>query len=495
MLMKKLDKLILKSFIGPFILTFAVVVFILLTQTMIKYFDEFVGKGLDFSVFAELLFYFSLNTTPVALPLAVLLSSLITFGNLGEHSELTAVKSSGISLVRVLVPIFIFTIGITFVAFWFNNTIVPKANLNAYSLLWDIRQKKPSLDIKEGVFYNGLTGYSIKASRKVKQTDGEVLLDVMIYDHTGSNGNTRVILADTCRMYTINNERYLVFELFNGSSYAEYVPDARRSRRDEFQRDKFEHSKMIFNLASFDLSRTKKELFAGNRLMKNVAELRQATDSMHTEYGRIQKNALVSSEQYYYYRYKKPVDTLQTLQGAWIDSLQVKEYTLAERQDILGRAANQARNVKSFVQSTAQQGAVTLKEARVYEVEKYNKYAQSVACLVMFLIGAPLGSIIKKGGLGMPVLVSIIFFIIFYVMSLLGQKWAKEGLVIVPYGVWAADFILFWIGMFFLRQARSDSRLFDVDAYKVSFGRFMNKWKKKRTKIKDVPMVEVPMHN
>jgi lipopolysaccharide export system permease protein len=477
--MKKIDKLILKSFLGPFFLTFVVVVFILLTQTLIKYFDEFVGKDLGFAVFSELIFYFSLTTTPVALPLAMLLSTLICFGNLGEHYELTAIKSSGISLIRVLFPIFIFAILLTFVAFWFNNTIVPHSNLNAYSLLWDIRQKKPSLDIKEGVFYNGLTGFSIKANKKILGKDGkEILLDVMLYNHQDGNGNNQVILADSAKMYTTFNERYLILELFRGNSYAVLEPDARKAQKDEFQRDAFEQSKWIISLASFDLTRTKKELFSSSKYMMNVRQLQHVADSVYNDYSVLRKSAPATASQYYYNHFKPLPAKVDSIQGNWMDSLSSRKLEQYAIQDILVTAASQARNMKSFTQSHVQQIEYTLKESRTFTVEKYKKYTQSVACLIMFLIGAPLGAIIKKGGLGIPVLVSITFFIIFYVLSLLGEKWAREGMISIPPGVWAANSILLLCGLFFLRQARNDSRLFEADMYKVAFSRLIEKWHK-----------------
>lgn len=486
--MKKIDKLILKSFVGPFFLTFFVVVFILLTQTMIKYFDEFVGKDLGFAVFAELLFYFSLNTTPVALPLAMLLSSLICFGNLGEHYELTAIKSSGISLIRVLVPVSIFAVVLTFVAFWFNNNIVPKANLNAYSLLWDVRQKKPSLDIKEGVFYNGLTGYSIKANRKM--SDGKTLMDVMIYNHTDGDGNKQVILADSALMYPINENRYLVLELFRGNSYMEYVQESRRAQKDEFQRDAFDRSKMVFSLASFDLSRTDKSLFATSKYMMSVDKLQTVADSMMEEYESIQQRNDLSIRQYYFNSMKSLPPRLDSLNNNWVDSLRNKHLYQEEKAQIVNTAAAQARNVRNFTQSSIQQLESAIKESRTFEVEKYKKFTQSLACFIMFLIGAPLGAIIKKGGLGVPVLVSIVFFIIFYVCSLLGEKWAREGIVLIPYGVWAANFMLFFAGLFFLRQAKNDSRIFEADVYKVALSRLMESWKKLRQP-KPKPQMEV----
>src|SRR5690349_12089399 len=218
--MKKIDKLLLGAFVGPFMMTFLVVVFILLTQHMLKYFDDIIGKGLGFDLIGQLLFYFAIFMTPVAMPLAVLLSSLIAFGNLGEHFELTAIKSSGISLVRALRPIFFFVLILTVVAYYANNNLVPKAALEAYSLLYDIKQKKPALDLREGAFYNGIPDISIKVDKKY-HNDQAALKGIVVYDHRKNDGNKEVTKADSGRMYTILNERYLKFELFNGYNYTE----------------------------------------------------------------------------------------------------------------------------------------------------------------------------------------------------------------------------------------------------------------------------------
>ena len=217
--MKKIDKLVLGSFLGPFILTFLVVVFILLMQHMLKYFDDIIGKDLGWGVLGTLLFYFAVCMTPVALPLAVLLSSLITFGNLGEHFELTAIKSLGISLVRALAPIFVAVVVLTGVAFLANNYLVPRAALEAYSLLYDIKQKKPSLDLKQGAFYGAIPDVNIKVSRKY--ADGKTIEGVVIYDHRGKSGNKEVIIADSGRMYTILNDNYLKLELYRGYNYSQ----------------------------------------------------------------------------------------------------------------------------------------------------------------------------------------------------------------------------------------------------------------------------------
>ncbi|CAN5195915.1 hypothetical protein BH23BAC1_BH23BAC1_42810 [soil metagenome] len=545
--MKKLDKLILRSFLGPFILTFLVVVFILLTQYMLKYFDEFVGKDLGVDVFAQLLGYFAINMTPVAFPLAVLLSSLMTFGNLGEHFELTAIKSSGISLTRALLPIFIFTFIITLVAFFSNNYIVPRANLKAYSLLYDIRQKKPSLDLREGAFYNGLPGFSIKVNKKFP--DGVTLKDLIIYDHTKGMGNTDVIIADSGKMYTINNDAYLKLEMYKGNLYSQQTSSSSNYsygvEPDQFVRNKFYRSVYIFSLSSFDLQRTDEQLFANNRLMKNVGQLNQDIDSMRTDVSDMMYNIFLNSNRFFIYHLQENREIPEEFQpktqhpptflqeNAAQASLQESQINIADsamkqaipvlpgrsakaRQRIirtktdtvksdsvskdslsisqldsiintpdnkikaLSLAVGQARYIKNHLMAQTVKLNHLRREVRVYDIEKHKKYTQAAACLVMFLIGAPLGAIIKKGGLGVPVIVSILFFIIYYVASILGEKWGRENIIPPALGAWGANIILLPFGLVFLRQARNDARLFEADFYKVIYSKF-----KKRFNIKD----------
>lgn len=457
--MKKLDKLILKSFLGPFILTFAVVEFILLTQYMLKYLDDLVGKDLGIEVIAQLLGYFSLNMAPVALPLAVLISSLMTFGNLGEHHELTAIKTSGISLLRILRPVFVVSILLSVGAFYFHDRVVPKANLKAYSLLWDIRQKKPSLDVKEKVFYNGIPGYSIRVDQK--HEDGKTLKGVMIYDHSSGNGNTNVILADSGKMYTTFNEQYLALDLYNGQIYAEDAANNSYSSTattgSGFVRQSFKTNNLKFNLSSFNLDRTREELFKGSKMMLNIKQLKHVTDSMRTQLGNEKK--IASAQVNSFYSYFRP-DSVRRSEQSKITKVSKRELPPVNR-DLYAMAANKARNVRSFTTANSEKIKLAFREANNFEIEIYRKYTQSIACLIMFLIGAPLGAIIKKGGLGMPVIISILFFIIFYVLTILGEKWGREGLVVVWTGMWAANFILLPVGLFFLYQARNDSNLLE----------------------------------
>src|SRR5690554_6029870 len=280
--MKKLDKLILGSFIGPFLLTFIVVDFILLTVNMLKYFDEIFGKGLSFGVYMELISYFVISISPMALPLAVLLSSLMTFGNLGEHFELTAIKSSGISLLRALLPIGIFVVVLSFFAFLSNNYLVPKINLKTFSLLYDIRMKSPALDIKEGVFYNGIPNYSIKVNRKLDEVR---LYDILIYDHTTGRGNTNVITADSGRMEPFFNDRYMTLVLYNGYSYQE--GNSQRGQHEKpvsFSRTRFAENQMVFSLDAFEMNRTPEDLWSNNRSIKNISQLKSDLDSMDREH-------------------------------------------------------------------------------------------------------------------------------------------------------------------------------------------------------------------
>lgn len=464
--MKKLDKLILKSFVGPFVLTFAVVEFILLLQVILKYLDDLVGKDLGAAVISELLFYFSLNLAPMAFPLAILLSSLMTFGNLGEHHELTAIKTSGISLVRTLRPVFFFAVLLTIAAFFFHNTIVPKANLRAYSLMWDIRQKKPALDLKPGSFYNGLPNTSIRVGKKFE--DGQTLKDIMIYDHSNGQGNATVILADSGKMFTQFNDQYLVLEMFNGKTFVED-----RSGRNQYVqqstgyfRQGFTEKKMMINLSSFQMTRTNAQYFSDNKMMKNIDELAQVTDSLQKQ--KTTETKLLGPN-------IRPFHThFAANQGK--DTVKIKGFVLQPLPPVtltdVQSAANAARNVKSLTSSYASRLTTIQREKNNYEIEIYRKFTQACACFIMFLIGAPLGAIIRKGGLGMPVIISIAFFIVYYVMSILGEKWGRESVAPVGLGMWAANIILLPVGLFFLYQARNDSSLLEMDFWRKITARF-----------------------
>ncbi|WP_426059151.1 LptF/LptG family permease [Hymenobacter sp. B1770] len=461
-MLKKLDKLILKAFAGPFLLTFAVVQFILLTHTLLKYLDDIIGKDLGTGVLLQLLFYFSVLIVPVSLPLAVLLSSLMTYGNLGEHHELTAIKASGIALTRILRPVLLLTIALAVGAFWFNETIVPRANLKAYSLLWDVRQQKLALDIREGVFYSGIPGYTIKVDKKTGE-NGDRLHGVIIYDHTQKSGNATVMFADSGRMFTRFNGGYLGLELFHGNMYVEQ-PDVQNRAGSTFIRQGFDHNLVTFSLASFDLGRTKEDLFKENRMMLNIAQLHTATDSVQKKLNNEQAQLTRQTNAYYtFLRF----DTTGQAANRRVESIKVPASRLAPPSGpIMQQASNRASNLKAFANSTADRLNEYARNSALFRIEVYRKYSQSVAVLLMFLIGAPLGSIIKKGGLGVPILVSILFFIVYYVLSIMGEKYGREFVMPVGIGMWMSNLVLLPAGLFFLYQAYNDSGLLEMDFWR-----------------------------
>ncbi|MBL7851226.1 MAG: LptF/LptG family permease [Cyclobacteriaceae bacterium] len=500
--MLKIDKLIIKSFVGPFILTFLVVVFILLLQHMLKYFDDIIGKDLGWDVVGTLLFYFAVFMTPLALPLAILLSSLITFGNLSEHFEITAIKSLGISLTRALVPIFLMVIGLTFFAFYVNNTWVPHSALEAYSLLYDIKQKKPALDLQEGAFYSGIPDISIKVNRKFP--DGKSLKGVMIYDHRSRIGNKQVTSADSGRMYTILNDQYLKLELYNGYDYTEGADGQRvgpeAGNQESLRKTHFAKSEIVFDLSSFGLARTDKRWFQGNRIMRSVFQLEDDMDSLKTEIN--QTDLSRYKLQFSMFNYHRKGDTLQVppelksfqqyrdsvdkardpyqtpfalefkpVSPAEIDTTTRKAsdslFKAKPSAEELTLALNYTRTLKAQLLNLNTNRTNYVTERKVFQIQWHKILSNSIACIVMFLIGAPLGAIIKKGGLGFPVIFSIFFFILFYLFMSTGEKWALQDRISVPQGIWAADCILAVIGLFFLRQARLDARLFDSDYYRV----------------------------
>jgi lipopolysaccharide export system permease protein len=461
-MLKKLDKLILKAFAGPFLLTFAVVEFILLTHTLLKYLDDIVGKDLGAEVLLKLLFYFSVLIVPVSLPLAVLLSSLMTYGNLGEHHELTAIKASGVALTRILRPVWLVSLVLGGAAFWFNESIVPKANLGAYSLLWDVRQKKLALDIKEGIFYNGIPGYTIKVDKKVGPNK-DILMGIMIYDHTQKSGNTTVMLADSGRMFTRFGGQYLGLELFRGHNYVEQ-PDTRDRSAASFVRQGFKRNMVTFSLSSFNLNKTKQELFQTNRMMLNIPQLFKATDSTQKVLKRQRLQVPLQLSGYYtYLRF----DTTNRAANRRAAALKVPLTRLPPlKPELVQQATNRARNISSFLSSTSNRLFETARDSAQFRIEIYRKYTQSVAVLLMFLIGAPLGAIIKKGGLGVPILISILFFIVYYVLSILGEKGGREFEMPVGVGMWLSNAILLPAGLFFLYQAYNDSGLLETDFWR-----------------------------
>ena len=461
--MKTLHKFILKSYIGPFVMTFFIAMFVFFMMFIFTYIDDFVGKGIDASVLAELFFYFALTTIPRALPLAILLSSLMTFGNLGEHFELTAMKSSGMPLQKIMRPLIVLTVCFSIAAFYFSNNILPYTNLKAGSLLYDVRESKPALLFKEGVFNSSLEGFSIRVNKKDK--DGKTLRDIMIYDHRARQGNNVVLLAKSGTMEETADKMFLVLTLKDGVSYKEMADNVKDAATHPLVRDKFEERIIRFDLSEFKMSRTKEDLFKSNYQMMSLSQLTVSSDSLNFK-NENRKNDFGKNLNTSYY-------SRSSVYLAKLDSNKIKATTAdyfsslpkAQKLNIIEAAMNMARNAKTTAESMASD--IESEQYEIYrcDVEWHRKFTLSIACLVLFFIGAPLGAIIRKGGLGMPVVVSVLFFIIFHILSITGEKLAKEG-ELPPYqGMWMATAILLPVGVFLTYKATSDSTLFDVNAY------------------------------
>jgi lipopolysaccharide export system permease protein len=447
------------------------------------YFKELVGKGIGIDDVGNLFLYFSLIAVPLALPLAILLASLMCFGNLGEHTELTALKSAGIPIWRILLPTAIVAVMVSFGAFYYNNYISPKANLKGYSLLYDIKTTKLTLNIEEGIFYEEIPNYRIKVSKKFP--DNKTLKGIVVYDHSGNDGNRNVTLADSGRMFTLYDAQYLVFELFNGTTYVEGRGDDNALNDTRLTRNKFKSNKMVFSLESFGMKRTSEDQFKYHEFMKNTSELKIQVDSLgkQLEKSRSQQAEVLKRTHSYQFKpigqepllVEKTKDTLQRtkniLPGAWvlkkIDTLK----TDYNKHQILQTAISNVENVGLQISSSKLSLDAKQREMLRADVERWHKYTLSFACFVMFLIGASLGSIIKKGGFGMPVLLSISFFILMYVLMQLGDKYAKEGFIPVITGVWSPDIFLLFVGLFLLYKATNDARLFEKDVYLMAFAR------------------------
>lgn len=477
--MKKLYKLVITSYIGPFVLTFFVSLFVLLMQFLWKYIDDLVGKGLEWYIIAELMFYASASLVSLALPLAVLISSIMTMGNFGEHYELVAMRASGISLRRVLYPLIVFSIAVSLGAFYFSNNILPIANLKMGTLLYDIRHKKPTLDIRPGTFFRNIDGYVIRVTDKGE--DGE-LYGVMIYDHTDNKGNIKVILADSGTM-TMAGDRYLEMELFNGRSYEQQDNKGKDNKGYPQVRNEFERNLIRFDLSGFEMSRSNEEIFKDNYKMQSLGQLKQNIDTLEVKLRERNVNHYDNVKRNFRYLQTNADSLLRTdTATARLDTVQqdiLANFPPHEHARIVESSLNMARSTRAYVSSTA--ADVQSREQRLnrYWIEVHRKFTLSIACLILFFIGAPLGAIIRKGGLGLPTVFSIVFFLIYYILSITGEKFSKEGLWPVWKGMWLSSMVLLPVGLFLTQRAISDSAIFEWEFYLRPFKRIFERLRKK----------------
>lgn len=455
-------------------MTFFIALFVLLMQFIWLYIDDMLGKGLEWYTITELLIFASANLVPLALPLSILLASLMTFGNLGEHFELVSFKAAGISLQRVMQPLIIMVSIISICAFFFANNIIPVANLKFYSLLHDIRSQKPAFNILPDVFYNEIDGYVIRVKKKIPREEGDLLKDVMIYDHSENLGNRHLTIADSAIMRISDDKSYFSIKLFNGVDYQEQYEN-KRDKIYPLSRFAFEEHEMRIDMSGFKLNRTDEELFKEDYRMLNLEQLSNKTDTLTKYYNK-------RTEEFY----KTIADSYRSDTSLKVkDTNEVKYNSLDEllasvkkesQNQVYNLALNNARTNKGRASAAMVEMDYQQENLLNIKVEWHRKFTFSIACLIMFFIGAPLGAIVRKGGLGMPVVISVIFFLLFWILSISGEKMAKE-LVIEPYqGMWMATMVLFPLGIFFTYKATTDSAMFNIDSY---FGFFKKIFKRK----------------
>ncbi|MBT8194793.1 MAG: YjgP/YjgQ family permease [Bacteroidia bacterium] len=457
--MKKLHKLTILSFVGPFVATFFIALFVLLMQFLFKYIDDLVGKGLEWYVVAELLMYAVATLVPMALPLAMLVSSIMTFGNLAEKYELVAAKSAGISLLSIMKPLLIIVILISGVAFYFSNTVLPYTNLKMGSLLYDVRQQKPALSLKEGVFYNGIDGFNIRVGEK--GDDNQTLKDIMIYDHTSGQGNKIVTVADSGSMKMSDDERYLLISLFDGQRYEEQDKRSNNVNTHPLIRSKFKSDLIRFDLSSFQLNRTNEDLFKDNFQMMNVDQLSTSIDSFSTVY---------QKRKFEFYKNLKPYYSFIKDSSFYSKVEPAKAFPLTniskdQMRSITNSAISQTRSIKSYINASSNELSFRERSLARFKIEWHRKFTLSVACFVLFIIGAPLGAIVRKGGLGVPVIISVFFFLVYHIISISGEKFAREGVLEAYQGMWLSTFILLPIGLFLMYKASKDAALLNLDFY------------------------------
>lgn len=476
-MLKKIHLLLVKAFIKPFFVTFFIVMFILLMLFLFKYVDDLIGKGFEWYVILELMYYASASNVSMALPLSILLSSIMTFGTLGENYELVAIKSAGISLQKAMMPLLVLIIFLAIGSFIFSDYMLPKANLKFGSLLWDIRNKKLSFLIKEGVFNNSIPGYSIRVDRK--SNNGE-LHNVMIYDHTGNNNIAKIIIAKEGMMSKDDN--HLVLKLHDGVRYEESSgKNSSYNPRQELTRMRFKETDQKFDISSFKMNRTDEEGFRGNTQMLDLKGLTKKNDSLIKELDGINKSAALNLSSYYKQNnYTKGYTELLS-KAKEIEKPLLTVVPKDQKINVIQGALDQSNSILQTTSSRIADYSDRVKNIIKVQIEYQKKFTLAASCLLLFFIGAPLGAIIRKGGLGLPVVVAIVFFLLYHIIATVAEKSATQGSLTPFFGMWLAIIILSPLGAFLTYKATVDSALFDINYFKQLFVTFLNRLRKNRT--------------
>ena len=497
----------LQRFLPVLAMTFFISLFVVMMQFLYRYIDDLVGKGLAFTVIAELFWYAALSMVPMALPLAVLLASLMTFGNLGEKSELTAMKSAGISLLKIMKPLIIFMVLLAVGAFFFQNNVLPIAQTKMWTLMFSMRQKSPELEIPEKSFYDQIPGMNLYVESKNRDTG--MLYDMIIYDVTQGMDKSRIILADSGKMSFTEDKSRLYLHLYKGEMFenlqsgsmgitsSSYLP---------FRRESF-NDKQVYIAFDANFNRLDESGLRSQYIGKNVSELRhsidsiqQRVDSIGAVYGKDLKESPYLGVTYYTNVYKDgqgavrvPQQRVHPKEGAFsLDSLLAKNDPVRQR-TYLTQALQKVKRERDNFEFRGITLAEQEKIMRLHNIEMQKKFTLSFAVLVFFFIGAPLGAIIKKGGLGTPLVISVCLFVVYFIFDNMGYKMARDGKVEVWQGIWLSSMVLLPLGIFFTYKALNDSTALDVDMYRRFFVRLLHIKQKRNTPVKEVVIYGVPV--
>ncbi len=467
--MKSIHRLVLKSYLGPMILTFFIVMFVLMMNFVWRYIDELVGKGLDAWIIIELMSYAMVNMIPLGLPLSMLFAAIMTMGNLGENYELLAMKSAGMSLMRIIEPLIYVVFVVSIGSFFIVNDLVPYANKQMYSIIYDIRRQKQVIEFKDGLFFNGIENMSIRVGEQDPKT--KLLRNILIYDNRKTNGDMTTTVADSGYIRLSDDKEMLLVTLFNGHTY-DQTRSSNWYNKSELGHNTFDKQYGALPMEGFSMGeRTDANSFRGSQTL-TISELKGDIDSL----GLLVNQSMVQS---YEPLLKQQIfaedhsvlllpDSLKVdktgMKGVFVlDS--IDKLDLRAKQKVWSSARRQAKNSRNMFSYDEENTKAGLKRLYLSKVEWHRKLSTPISIIIFFLIGAPLGAIIRKGGLGMPIVISVIFFVIYYIISLTGEKMAKEGTWDALAGMWISAYILTPIAIYLTYKANNDSAIFDRDLY------------------------------
>ncbi len=503
--MKTIHKLVLKAYLGPLIMTFFIVTFVLMMNFVWRFIEDLTGKGLSADVILELIFYATINMIPLGLPLAMLLAGIMTMGNMGENFELQAMKSAGMSLMRIMQPLIIVTFLISIGSFFLVNNLVPYAYKRSMIILSDIKRQKQVLEFKDGLFFNGIhEDMSIRVEHQDPETG--LLHNVLIYDSRSQGGNMTTTMAETGYIRLSDDKKFLLVTLYNGDNY-QHTRNNRWYTKNSLRHDKFDVQDMTIRMEGFDFQQSDNTMVNSSQA-KNIVELQHAIDSLDVtvaeavarSYDPLLRNNIFTND----IQVLQLPDSMKIDKSAFVDVNlldSLKALPLREQSEIWKSAKNMANNSRqsfSYDEGSAKDGLNQLYRSKN---DWHKKLSLPFSVIIFFLIGAPLGAIIRKGGMGTPIVISVLFFVIYYVISLSGEKMAKEGTWSSFSGIWISSFILTPIAVYLMIKATNDSSLLDTDWYDAQFKKIKKKlapiwlpiakrvtatpaWRKMREKVK-----------